>query len=93
MNDHNTLRNEELRARFCELLFAAVDRDPARYLTWLELLIESRLSSDVMRASLDGARRNTDALRGRVQADETETERRERLQRERIAATSPQVQP
>ena len=80
-------------SRFCELLFDAVGRDPARYLTWLESLVQSRITPDVMRQSLEAAWRNTESLRSREPPAETDAARALRLQQERIAAVSSQVQP
>ena len=85
MNDDDLIhmRDEVLRARFCELLWDASGHDKARYLAWLETFAESRVPVDAMRYHIR-------ALRASVlpaePLPESEGQRRVRLALARAAA-------
>ena len=77
------MRDEVLRARFCELLWEASGRHKTRYLAWLELLAESRVPVDAMRYHIRALR---DSMKPMEPLPETESQRAARLALERAAA-------
>ena len=77
------MRDEVMRARFCELLWDACKHDKARYVGWLELLAESRVPVDAMRYHIRTLR---DLMRPIEPLGETESQRAARLALERAAA-------